>query len=593
MRSGPHEATATPVRSWNDRLSKRHWRCHLPKTSLSPQNDVSHIAVLYARVSTAGQEENGTSLDTQLEAMRKYCSEQGLTVLSAHRDTESGAVPDRPGLQTALDIIRNRQAGVLVAYAFDRLSRNQTHQAVILHQVEELAGAKIELVTEKLDDTAQGRVLRSMLGFVAEMEREKIKERTTRGKRQRDALGRPRVGSTAPYGFLWSYQQTGSKQTKIAYLLDPDTAPIVIRIFTEVASGKSLRAVARALIADGVPTPSQARETGMTGGKHGRQIAEYWTRGTLQRFLHRECYRGQIISEDLWQRAQSQLVRSKEDAARNTVHPSDQLLRAGLGVCGYCGRHLQVKWDNRQPVYHCGARYDTPYTPCAGGYPACDVAMLDQDIWAKVVLILNTDSLMVALTRRALAGEDTTGQDRLKEQIESHTAVIAKLQRRRHSFYTSQADADDEAADFLKGQIKATSDQIASHEKERETLQTQLDQMEEAAQVEKLLARLPGSVETRMAGGELVTTVYMEGPRPEHWEERQMAYQRAIHEHWAKKVSTMFLTVEERRAKVEVYRRNDPQPDGTHWALGFSLVGFNQDLAAMQAARAKDLSTTG
>src|SRR5258706_1526994 len=188
------------------------------------QTDVSRIAVLYARVSTATQEDNGTSLDTQEDGCRQHCIEQGLTVLAAHRDTESGATLDRPGLQAALDQIRNHQAGVLIAHAFDRLSRNQTHQTVILHQVEELACAKIELVTEKLDDTAQGRVLRSMLGFVAEMEREKIKERTTRGKRARDAMGRPRVGSTPPYGFLWSYQQTGnSKQTKIAYVPDPVT----------------------------------------------------------------------------------------------------------------------------------------------------------------------------------------------------------------------------------------------------------------------------------------------------------------------------------------------------------------------------------
>jgi site-specific DNA recombinase len=564
----------------------------MPKQIL-PQTDVSHIAVLYARVSTSAQEDNGTSLDSQEEGCRKHCLDQGLTVLAAHRDTESGAVLDRPGLQAALDAIRNHQAGVLVAYAFDRLSRNQTHQAVILHQVEELAGAKIDLVTEKLDDTAQGRVLRSMLGFVAEMEREKIKERTSRGKRQRDALGRPRVGSTPPYGFLWSYQQTaGSKQTKIAYIPDPDTAPIVIRIFEEVASGKSLRWVARGLIADGVKTPSQERETGMTGGKNGRTIAQNWTRGTLQRFLHRECYRGVLVSEDLWQRAQAQLIRSKEDAARNTVHPADQLLRAGLAVCGYCGRPMQVKWDNRQPVYHCGARYDTPYTPCSGGYPAVDVATLDTDIWGRVLQILNSGALMVALTRRSLAGQDTSGQDRAREQIETHTAIITKLQRRRRSFYTSQADADEEAADFLKGQVKATSDLIASHEKERDQLQTQLEAMESAAQVEKLLARIPGGVETRIAGGEMVTTVYMEGPRPENWKERQEAYTRKIHEHWAHKVSKMFLTVEEQRAilrylgaRVEVYRRNDLQPDGTHWSLGFSLEGLNRDLAAMAAER--------
>src|SRR5258708_34982565 len=93
------------------------------------QNDVSHIAVTYARVSTSAQEDNGTSLDTQEDGCRKHCLDQGLTVLAAHRDVESGAVLDRPGLQATLDLIRSHQAGVLVAHSLDRLSRHQTHLA--------------------------------------------------------------------------------------------------------------------------------------------------------------------------------------------------------------------------------------------------------------------------------------------------------------------------------------------------------------------------------------------------------------------------------------------------------------------------------
>ena len=564
----------------------------MPKTILP---DVSHIAVTYARVSTAKQEEDGTSLDSQEAGTRKYCIEQGLTVLAAHRDTESGATLDRPGLQAALDQIRDHQAGVLVVYALDRLSRSQTQHGVIYEQVVVRAGAKIESVTERFDDTAVGQYLQATYHFISAIEREKILERTSRGKRKRDELGRPRVGSTPPYGLLWKYDELASgklklangKPTKIAYILDPATDYIVVRIFTEVASGKSLRAVARGLIADGVKTPSQERETQMTGGKknQGRKIAENWTRGTLQRFLHRECYRGLLIPEELWQRAQAQLIRSKEDAARNTVHPSDQLLRAGLARCGYCDRPMQVKWDNRLPVYHCGARYDTPFTPCSGGYPAVDVATLDADIWSKVVLILSTDALMIALTARALQGQDTSGQDKLKEQIESHTAIIGKLQRRRHSYYTSQADADGEAADFLKGQVKATSDLIANHERERDQLQAQLAAMEDAADVEKMLIRIPGTGYER----ELI----INGPMPDDPEELRKMVIRRMHEDWAERVRTIPPDVEGRRAilryiggLVRVFRRNDVQPDGTHWEFLCAVESeMDQDLARLRAGR--------
>src|SRR5260221_12685446 len=95
---------------------KRHLNTTPSEDAMSAQRvthpDVSHIAVLYCRVSTSAQEDNGTSLDTQEEDCRKHCIEQGLTVLSSHRDTQSGATLDRPGLQTALAAIRNHHAAV-------------------------------------------------------------------------------------------------------------------------------------------------------------------------------------------------------------------------------------------------------------------------------------------------------------------------------------------------------------------------------------------------------------------------------------------------------------------------------------------------
>jgi hypothetical protein len=85
---------------------------------------------------------------------------------------------------------------------------------------------------------------------MAELERLKIAERTNRGKRARVESGKYNVGCRAPFGYRWD----GQGKERLA--VDPATAPIVQRIFNDIAVGGSARQVALALTRDGVPTPS-------------------------------------------------------------------------------------------------------------------------------------------------------------------------------------------------------------------------------------------------------------------------------------------------------------------------------------------------
>src|SRR5260221_9264904 len=152
--------------------------------------------------------------------------------------------------------------------------------------------------------------------------------------------------------------------------------------------------------------------------------------------------------------------------------------------------------------------------------------------------MLTTEALMTALTRRSLAGEDTTGQDRARERIESHSAVIGKLQRRRHGFSSQLADMEEgELGDYVRGQIKDIGRQITEHEKERDQLQSKLGAMEDAAQVQRVLARVPGGVSIDM------------GMAVESSASREATI-RELHDRWARTVSRAAwkTTVVERRA---------------------------------------------
>jgi site-specific DNA recombinase len=55
-------------------------------------------AAIYCRVSTDNQEQEGTSLQTQLEACLKYCRDKGYEVAYRFSEAYSGLTLERPKL---------------------------------------------------------------------------------------------------------------------------------------------------------------------------------------------------------------------------------------------------------------------------------------------------------------------------------------------------------------------------------------------------------------------------------------------------------------------------------------------------------------
>ena len=76
------------------------------------------------------------------------------------------------------------QATTRIVYDLDRLSREAEHQTIIM---EDLAynGVKVECVLREIDDTPEGRLMLSILGYTATVERERTRERTMRGRKAR------------------------------------------------------------------------------------------------------------------------------------------------------------------------------------------------------------------------------------------------------------------------------------------------------------------------------------------------------------------------------------------------------------------------
>jgi len=238
-----------------------------------PPVSQAHRVAVYCRVSSAGQEDN-SSLATQEQQCRAYAAERGWTVVGVYREVHSGAeLFERPQLTALREAVRRGEADAVVAFALDRVSRNQAHLGFLLSEWDH-AGVALGLVTEELVDTPEGRLLQSVRGFVAEVERMKIRERTSRGLRARVEGGKPMVGCRPPYGYRWE----GEKKSRL--VPDPERAAVVQWIFDAALRGESLRSTAHRLTADMVPTPT------------GRSTT--WSASAIHRMLTNPAYSGKL-----------------------------------------------------------------------------------------------------------------------------------------------------------------------------------------------------------------------------------------------------------------------------------------------------------
>ncbi len=146
-------------------------------------------AAIYVRVSTDKQGEN-YSLPTQEARCRAYAAEHGYQVAEVYRETHTGTeLWERPELTRLRQAMARGELDALIVFDPDRFSRKQVHTA-LLQGICEQAG--VELLFAEFDFTrdATGQFLLNARVFAAELEREKIMERTQRGMQARLRSGK-------------------------------------------------------------------------------------------------------------------------------------------------------------------------------------------------------------------------------------------------------------------------------------------------------------------------------------------------------------------------------------------------------------------
>ena len=235
-------------------------------------------AALYARVSSDKQDVE-LSVAAQLRALRDYAESNGYVVAREYIDeAESGRIADRPQFTKMLDDAGRPDAPFkeILVWKFSRFTRKREH-AVAFKSMLRRRGIRVTSITEHADDTPTGRLMEAIIESVDEFYSENLAQEVIRGMRE-SALRGFWVSTTPPYGYRKVSVQDGNRKRP---RLEPDAAtfPVARRIFSMALRGNSVLDIAKALNAEGIPSPNGKR----------------WLKTGIHRVLNNEAYTGTLI----------------------------------------------------------------------------------------------------------------------------------------------------------------------------------------------------------------------------------------------------------------------------------------------------------
>lgn len=198
---------------------------------MSPASERTTKALLYVRVSTEEQADNGASLEAQEQALMVEAVRRGYDFEVVREEGKSAkSIQGRDKLVEALDLLDKHKADVLMAVRMDRLSRDVGDVAALMRRSKR-RGWGIILSGERIDTTPDGEFRTHLDAALAQRERGMIGLRTREGMAQRKAEGK-HMGRSVAADFLPTYR----------------------RVLAMHANGESMNSIARTLNDESVPT---------------------------------------------------------------------------------------------------------------------------------------------------------------------------------------------------------------------------------------------------------------------------------------------------------------------------------------------------
>jgi hypothetical protein len=390
------------------------------------------------------------------------------------KDVSGKVAVDSPAFRAALTRVQHGQAqGIAFAYG-DRLSRDWWRAGRFFGELED-AGAELLVAGKRGVDyrTPDGRTQMGMDAIMAERQWFMYHER---GEQVADRVIFERgVANVVPYGYCRNATFTdGRVVARVsddlddkALVPDPETAPIVRRIFEWRVGGHSWTSMVDELNKESIPSPR--------GG--------HWTVSTIRSIVRNEAYlgvarykdrRNEQAHEPLVSRAVWQAAQAAESVQRTGAYKAG--VGGGLLRCSGCGRRLVVAGSKTHTTYGCRRQHN------GGRCPA--------PVFITKPLV---DELVDREVHRALEGKlATVPEHKLAQVMDAERQAQAELDA-----YVEVATALDRGT-FERG-LRVRQEKLEAAQEARREEEAKVGLVEELPAADEYLAA-PLNVRRRVAG---------------------------------------------------------------------------------------------
>ena len=310
-------------------------------------------AIIYCRVSTKEQVEEGLSLKNQEKACIEFADKQGFIKDKIFiEEGESAKTQLRTQLIALLDYCQENKGKIdaLIVWKVDRFAR-QTSDHFAVKAILAKYGVRLYSVTEPINDSPQGQMMEGMLAVFAQFDNDVRSERSIIG--MRDRINEGRWVWRAPLGYINSKDTNGEPML----IIDKERAEIITRAFEEFSKG----------LYSQIALWGKLREWGLKN-REGKLI----TKQTVNKLLTNTLYMGLIknpwtgeyvkglhkplTDERIFNDCQAIMKGKKPSVAPRLRNNPDFPLR-GFVKCGNCGAPLTGSKPKgrtkRYEYYHC------------------------------------------------------------------------------------------------------------------------------------------------------------------------------------------------------------------------------------------------
>jgi DNA invertase Pin-like site-specific DNA recombinase len=445
------------------------------------------IAASYARIS-GPKDERTASLESQEEAIVAKLESLGYTVPQKYRYREkwSGveSIYERQVLINCRQLLASGEVQALGVYDTDRLARDPDQLTAV---VGDAIKHHADVVFTKLDGewgTHVGKTMLYMNGFVSISEIDATKDRTARGRLKKwDAgvhmgQGRPRYG----------YRRDREARR---FEVNPETSPVVVRIFESLAAGCRPADVCRMLTDERIPTPfgkslwsdktlrvivrertyygeCVGRRTMSTGKKRANGTTIQVPRPADQRKSLSADNFPPLVSRELWERANAGLDAAAAGPRSPRGEVAKTFLLSGILRCG-CGFRMSPhrRKSGTYRAYRCSGGSIGRGDRGNGCRKVRGAAKLEEEVWRRVVDFIRDDGQIEGECRRVLKDRteatirrDLAAAEKARKKVQRDAGRLLDLMMQAKDSAAMAATFDarrkelDEAAGRLDAQIK-------------------------------------------------------------------------------------------------------------------------------------------